>query len=326
MRLLCVMVLLVLFIFVAGTSTCYGAMDQTDLASSNLRFMRHAVAAAAASSRLLRSTAAETNEASTGDQGKEERAQLRRISAHGEIGLQGDAYTEKFLAWPRYMLQFRAKTGEDLFSNVKFLRLLREAKPDEEVLELLQSLRRVNGMKTLVDEMQAHLIKIYPSMMNEAWLKFRESPKEIHSFLHTNGLQDTNLIQWLRYIKMYRAKFGPSSFSVFQTYDLLLEHFSFASLAELLQSIKEIPDLEKLAKSMQIQVFQELYKHTSPNAFRRIWMGPSVLSKSDPMYDALEEYTLWYAAHRGGNDTLVRVKSLLAKDDIYAALDAAGKI
>ncbi|KAG2823747.1 hypothetical protein PC129_g9863 [Phytophthora cactorum] len=94
MRLLCVMVLLVLFIFVAGTSTCYGAMDQTDLASSNLRFMRHAVAAAAASSRLLRSTAAETNEASTGDQGKEERAQLRRISAHGEIGLQGDAYTE----------------------------------------------------------------------------------------------------------------------------------------------------------------------------------------------------------------------------------------
>ncbi|KAG2894475.1 hypothetical protein PC116_g10759 [Phytophthora cactorum] len=46
----------------------------------------------------------------------------------------------EFLAWPRYMLQFRAKTGEDLFSNVKFLRLLREAKPDEEVLELLQSL------------------------------------------------------------------------------------------------------------------------------------------------------------------------------------------
>ncbi|KAF1788553.1 hypothetical protein GQ600_23180 [Phytophthora cactorum] len=76
---------------------------------------------------------------------------------------------------------------------------------------------------------------------------------------------------------------------------------------------------------MQIQVFQELYKHTSPNAFRRIWMGPSVLSKSDPMYGALEEYTLWYAAHRGGKDTLVRVKSLLAKDDIYAALDAAGK-
>ncbi|KAG6960132.1 hypothetical protein JG688_00009744 [Phytophthora aleatoria] len=77
---------------------------------------------------------------------------------------------------------------------------------------------------------------------------------------------------------------------------------------------------------MQIQVFQELYKHTSPNAFRRIWMGPSVLSKSDPMYGALEEYTLWYAAHRGGKDTLVRVKSLLAKDDIYAALDTAGKI
>ncbi|KAF1788554.1 hypothetical protein GQ600_23181 [Phytophthora cactorum] len=59
-----------------------------------LKVYAHAVAAAAASSRLLRSTAAETNEASTGDQGKEERAQLRRISAHGEIGLQGDAYTE----------------------------------------------------------------------------------------------------------------------------------------------------------------------------------------------------------------------------------------
>ncbi|KAG3244683.1 hypothetical protein PI124_g10547 [Phytophthora idaei] len=232
------MVLLVLFIFVAGTSTCYGAIDQTDLVSSNLRFMPHVVAAAAASSRLLRSTAAKMNEASTDDQGKEERAQLRRISAlteklaykvalilkvNPEVCFTRIRFSEsvekldrnsEFLAWLRYMLQFRAKTGEDLFSNVKFLRLLREAKPDEEVLELLQSLRRVDGMKTLVDEMQAHLVKIYPFMMNEVWLKFRESPKEIYSFLHTNGLQDTNLIQWLRYTEMYMAKFGPSSFSV----------------------------------------------------------------------------------------------------------------
>ncbi|EEY59959.1 secreted RxLR effector peptide protein, putative [Phytophthora infestans T30-4] len=289
MSLQCLILALGLLIFAARNNTCLGQ------SFPSLRVVPHVAAAAPTSSRSLRSTSP-TNETSIGDQDKEERAQGKRISAVTEnlaykLGLKAQIKPEafftrihfsetvgklddstEFMRWLQYVLKYRNKMGETSFSDAKFAALLRNAKPDEEVLELLQSLRRVDGMKDLVDRLQTYLFKMYPSihnMMNEAWLNTRQNPRELFNLvLPPNGFQDQYLIQWLRYTEMYKTAMGVDSFPIYQMNDLFLRHWSIPSLVELLQSIKKIPDLEKLAESMQAQVFQVLYARATPKDFQ----------------------------------------------------------
>ncbi|KAF4044442.1 hypothetical protein GN244_ATG03149 [Phytophthora infestans] len=314
--------------------------------------MPHVAAAAPTASRSFRSTPP-TNETRFGDQDKEERAQGKRRSAFTEkltyklalkmqvkpedfftrirfsetVGMLDDS--TEFMSWLQYVLRYRSKMGETSFSDAIFAALLRNAKPDEEVLELLQSLRRVDGMKGLVDRLQTHLFETYPSMhnlMNGAWLHSRQNPRELFNLvLPPNGFQDQYLIQWLRYTEMYKTAMGVDSFPVSQMNELFLRHWSIPSLVERLQSIKNIPDLEKLAESMQAQVFHGLYAKSTPKDFQNRWVSPLV-TKSDPLYGTLKEYTLWYAAQRGGEGTVERVKTLFGKNKINAALDAAANV
>ncbi|EEY59965.1 secreted RxLR effector peptide protein, putative [Phytophthora infestans T30-4] len=215
----CVMAVLVLLIFALQSNTGFG---QTDFVLPNKRITTHEDAAEAISRRYLRSTSAQTSKASTGAQSEEERAQAKRMSAfteklayklalslkmNPEIFFTGIRFSEtvgklnhspEFMDWLRYVLKLRRKMGETSFSDAKFASLLRNAKPDEEILELLHAVRRVKGMKNLVDQLQTHLFQIYPSihnMMNQAWLNSRESPKELFSLLlPPTGFQDPYLI------------------------------------------------------------------------------------------------------------------------------------
>ncbi|KAG6955186.1 hypothetical protein JG688_00011990 [Phytophthora aleatoria] len=114
-------------------------------------------------------------------------------------------------------------------------------------------------------------------------------------------------VQWLEYIKLYRTKMA---FSDSQLVHFLLDtnhiKMSQASFAVLFQSIKDIPDLKKLAESVQTRVFQRNV-HTHPK------------------FQTLEAFTVQYAAHYGDKTVLENVKKLFASNDPKAAIAAAMK-
>ncbi|ETI34486.1 hypothetical protein L917_18166 [Phytophthora nicotianae] len=344
MSLQCVIVLLIV---VVGANSCYGIKDKADLVYSNSRLTRDKVVALATPRRLLRSTAAKTVEASTNDQSYEERAPVQMVTGNmaklalsmkvnpevfykrlrfsKAVGKLGD--NPEFLAWLQYVLKYRAKTGDATFPLVRLLDLLRNTRPDRDLVELFQSLRRIEGMMNTADKMQIDLFERSPDahrMMNEMWLKSRESPRDIFSILELNKVwKNQNLIQWLRYTEMYRNELGVDSFSVFQTNQLLLEHTSPARLVVRLESIKKTPDLEMLAESMQSQLLQRM-KITPRELLTQHLTVASLPPKNDPRYKVLERYALLYAARRGGGQaTMEQVKALFARGEIFAALNAA---
>ncbi|KAG6965467.1 hypothetical protein JG687_00005435 [Phytophthora cactorum] len=207
---------------------------------------------------------------------------------------------KEFILWLLYVNQYRTKRGGRFwFSDDKLFDLLRKTKSEEELVTLFQSLRQYQDIKYITDDMQAYMILSSASshrLVNEAWLKSRETPEKVFNILRLGAealfsLDSSPLfIQWLRYIIMYRAVVGSDSFTDLQTLDFLLERSRLStttSFGTLIQSFKDIPDLE--------------------------------------IYRNLKAYTMYFAEHRGGADLLDKVNTMFDNNDPYAAITAASK-
>ncbi|ETK84288.1 hypothetical protein F441_10937 [Phytophthora nicotianae CJ01A1] len=261
---------------------------------------------------------------------------LRVVKAGGK--LDGNA---EFIRWLWYVLEYRAKRGETAFTERELFSLLRQSKrTEEELVALSQSLRQVPGMKNIADEMQTYMILSSASshrLMNEVWWRSRETPQQVFNILRLGDetLDDNPLfIQWLRYIKFYRAHQGSKPFSDLDALNFMVNarsgmmEFRFAAL---FQSIKYIPDLKEFAIRVQTHLYQRWTSDKiTPNELKSQFGIPypidfSILSRTDPVYRTLVDYTMYFVEQKGGTALSKAVKKFFAEDNPNAALKAASK-
>ncbi|KAG3234355.1 hypothetical protein PI124_g20590 [Phytophthora idaei] len=133
--------------------------------------------------------------------------------------------------WFRLVEAYRAKNGEQAFSNFDMYFLLLKTNSPEQLKTLPESLEKIPGLK-----------KISESMKN--WLKSPESPEKVFNDLrlakaNMDAFGDNSmLIQWFRKAKPLQSEW---------------------ELAALFQSLKEVPDLKSLAGNMQTNLYQKWF-------------------------------------------------------------------
>ncbi|OWY99485.1 RxLR effector protein [Phytophthora megakarya] len=246
-----------------------------------------------------------------------------------------------FIRWLQYVYQYREKSLKSFYDE-EIVDLLRNSKSDDELVTLFHNLRQVPEMKNLADKLQRTLLWISPTsnqMMNEVWLKNKQTPEEVFKILNLRDgpldVENKVFLDWLRYTEFYRAEKGINSFSELQTMHYLLETVPMieAKYGAVFQTLKEIPELKKLAESMQTSLFQRSTHvlKTDPKKFGNLlaspreWQSILDLPKHDPNFQTLEAYTLKYAKDFGGDAVLEKVKRLFARNDLEAAVAAAMK-
>ncbi|OWZ03247.1 Avirulence (Avh) protein [Phytophthora megakarya] len=92
-----------------------------------------------------------------------------------------------FFQWLNYVNMYRDKKGEDYFSDYGLFKLLKDSRPETELLTVLQSMKRIPDMKTRAESMQLYLFEASPSshkLLNEMWLKSRENPEDVFRILN----------------------------------------------------------------------------------------------------------------------------------------------
>ncbi|OWZ08754.1 RxLR effector protein [Phytophthora megakarya] len=244
-----------------------------------------------------------------------------------------------FLPWLQYINLYRNKWGDHTFPDDALLGLLKDTRPEDEVVALLQWMKHVPGMKTRAESMQLYLFEYLSSssthkLMNEAWLQSRENPKNVFRVLNrAERVENRGIIQWFRYTELYRAEV-KASYSEAQALRFLEDakaSMNGAQIGTLLQAIKEVPDLKNTAERMQSLLFRKFIRvyHTDPRDMASLFMLPwnswgtiLVMNKSDPAYKAWEAYTLQYAASWGGPTLKMQVGQFFAKENPEAALNA----
>ncbi|KAL3663567.1 hypothetical protein V7S43_011454 [Phytophthora oleae] len=249
-----------------------------------------------------------------------------------------------FFKWIGYVNKYWTTYGDSLFSEDAMLVLLLKSKPEDELVAAFHSMRSVPEMKNLADKMQTKLFMTSTSShdaMNQVWLASRESPKEVFGILNIGkrSLKDNPMaIQWLKYIKRYRAKIGDSAFSDSEAVLFVMEatySVQAQKFGVLLQSFKKIPDLKILAENMQTSLFRQWIdvKKLTPDELGSLMVSPHGswktvlrLPKSDPRFQALETYTVQYAARLNEKTMTEKVKMLFANNDPEGALAAAMKM
>ncbi|KAF1781490.1 hypothetical protein JG687_00018583 [Phytophthora cactorum] len=222
----------------------------------------------------------------------------------------------KFVKWFKLVMEYRAKYGEQAFSDLEIHFLLLKTNSPEQLKTLLESLQKTPGLQ-----------KISKSMKN--WLKSPQSPENVFDDLRLatakmDGLDDNSvLIQWFRYIEVYKDITKKNVFSDVEILNFLRKakpRQSEWELAARFQSLKEVPDLKSLAGNMQTNLYQKWFSSkVSPNLVSK-WLGaPSSVSptllKTDPSYQTWEAYTLYYAEQIGGTSVMENVKKYLASTD-----------
>ncbi|KAJ8548678.1 hypothetical protein ON010_g10993 [Phytophthora cinnamomi] len=153
----------------------------------------------------------------------------------------------------------------------------------------------VPGLSTLA----GLLSKAGPSaenLANKIWLSARTNPKQVFNSLHLADagvkLEDNpTVLQWLKYVEMYRAKKSGHGWHDSDVYFLLLQATnSEAEVAKLFQSLTENPKLATLGKSLQETQFASwIFKSTDPRSI------PSVLGlrNADPI---VVNYAIYFSA------------------------------
>ncbi|KAG6970676.1 hypothetical protein JG687_00002489 [Phytophthora cactorum] len=248
--------------------------------------------------------------------------------------------TPIFRQWQKYVETYRAKNAVTSFTDFDMFVLLQKTMPDENMVTLLHSLRKTPVMKDHADNMQRILFmmsKTSHKTMNTVWLQSRETPEEVFKILRLakapmGAFDETpELVQWLRYIKMYRDHIKESVFSDAQIVRFLTEAKPLRSgweFATLFQSLKDVPDLKKLAENMQTYQFRDLLRmKISPEIVTRMLANTDVvrLPKNDHRY-TWEAYILYYAERRGGETMLEKVKTFFTNDNPVDALTAVTKL
>ncbi|KAG3024821.1 hypothetical protein PC128_g8719 [Phytophthora cactorum] len=197
--------------------------------------------------------------------------------------------TPIFRQWQKYVETYRAKNAVTSFTDFDMFVLLQKTMPDENMVTLLHSLRKTPVMKDHADNMQRILFmmsKTSHKTMNTVWLQSRETPEEVFKILRLakapmGAFDETpELVQWLRYIKMYRDHIKESVFSDAQIVRFLTEAKPLRSgweFATLFQSLKDVPDLKKLAENMQTYQFRDLLRmKISPEIVTRMLANTDV--------------------------------------------------
>ncbi|OWY96392.1 RxLR effector protein [Phytophthora megakarya] len=231
--------------------------------------------------------------------------------------------------WLHYVKLYRDKNrGDHWFTDEQIINLLRNSKPETELVSFFQSLRQIPDMETFADALQRSMVLNSASshkVMNNVWLKSRETPEEVFNILRLKDkdFEDNPLfIQWLRYAKLY----GREVLAKFNVDTKLL--------GVELQTIKQIPDLTKFAQNIQTHLFRSDMNiaRINPEDFGILlaiqhpgWRYTLNLPKTNPMYATLKAYTLQYAAERGGHHLFKQVKGLFANNEPGAAITAAMK-
>ncbi|OWY99263.1 RxLR effector protein [Phytophthora megakarya] len=245
-----------------------------------------------------------------------------------------------FTQWLKYVRTFREKM---YYEDYKMLGLFRKAMPEEHVVTLLGSIRKVSGMKNDADSMLRILSfesKTSHKVINDVWLNAKVSPDKIFKILQLNRASmtafddNTRLFQWIRYFERYREsvmKTDNISISdkklrmTLQKNNVMMNDAQFAAL---FQVIKETPQLKRIGESMQTSIFKEfLSMGFDPARFRKLLSIPYVflLEEKDPRFRTLKTFTLQFAKERGGNTAFNKVKTLF-DDGKPDALAAAGEL
>ncbi|KAF4149242.1 hypothetical protein GN958_ATG01553 [Phytophthora infestans] len=228
-----------------------------------------------------------------------------------------------------------ATKGTVQFSTHHLFNLLwRNAESKGDLVQLFQSLSRVEGMKDLAHTMQLYMFQASKStrnVMNTVWLQAFETPAEVFTTLRLadntfENFNRPNLIGWLRYSKDYSKSVG---FSTKDTLDLLMKapHKRDTDFGLLFLSLKKESSIQKdagvmkLVEKLQAQLFKNWMdsKMTPDLIAGRVvssattnWERVFSLPITDPKFKLVEEYTLKYAANEGG-DLLARVRNCLSR-------------
>ncbi|KAG6616854.1 Avirulence (Avh) protein [Phytophthora cinnamomi] len=132
------------------------------------------------------------------------------------------------------------------------------------------------------------------NLANKVWLRDRTNPKQVFNSLHLANagvkLEDNpTVLQWLKYVKMYRAKKWGHGWHDGEVYVFLLKTTdSEAEEAKLSQSLTENPKLATLGKNLQETQFGSwILKNKDPRSI------PSMLglrNADDPIVDNYAAY------------------------------------
>ncbi|POM78627.1 Secreted RxLR effector peptide protein [Phytophthora palmivora] len=257
-----------------------------------------------------------------------------------------------FIRWIQYVVKYSKGDKSYKLSEHELVQLLRQTQSDEQLVILFQKLRAVPDVEDFAGTLQGLLFRQSPSTvksMSDGWLKHQETPQEVLKILSGSFYLEANnlaLVSWLRYTELYRTKMGINSFSDLQTMDALMNLARYnlprlnaeAQLGTLFQSIKGIPDLEKLAESMQAHLFFKWIhvEKANPERFGNLlvdqaidrygtWKSILAHPTNDAGFQTLKAYTLKYAEDIGDNDILKRVDKFFANSEPEAAVAAAIK-
>ncbi|EEY69939.1 secreted RxLR effector peptide protein, putative [Phytophthora infestans T30-4] len=248
-----------------------------------------------------------------------------------------------FHQWLAYAQQYRAQKGNHWFGDDDMLDLFRKTMPEKDVVTLLHLLRNVPGMKDHGDTMQRFLFlssKTSRKMMHDVWLNYDVTPEQVFKILRLVKVNmdavDTNamFIHWLRYVNLYRSHTKKNVLSSVQMVHFLADTKPLRSewqFATFFESLKDVPDLKRLAENMQTYLFQNwLHTEWDPKAVSSMLAIPFptsavYLPKNDPIYKTWVAYTLYYTERKGGVSLLNKVKTLLDNDNPIGALTAAMK-
>ncbi|KAG6611490.1 pleiotropic drug resistance protein ABC superfamily [Phytophthora cinnamomi] len=174
---------------------------------------------------------------------------------------------------------------------------------------------------------------------SQAWLKSGDTPEEVFNILL---LQETKIkpfklednsrfLPWFKYTEMYHR---TSAEGDLQTYNFLRSRYATSEfeLAPLFQSLKQMPGMDALGENLQSFLFLSWMKKGFKPKFVQSQLSLPLqttifeLPKDHVLYRALEEYTIFYTASRGGEQVLKTVRGLFADNKPYEALTTAMKV
>ncbi|ETP25966.1 hypothetical protein F441_01227 [Phytophthora nicotianae CJ01A1] len=267
----------------------------------------------------------------------------------GEASTKLSSNNNAFIEWLRYADNFMATKGTEQFSAHYLFNLFwKSGHSKEELIELFQSLSRVQGMKGLANTMQLHMFKASRdsrTLMNTMWLKALETPDEVFTTLRLadNALDDyyrPELIAWLQYSGDYNKQLRKG-FSAKETLNFLMrvpheKETEFGLLFQRLAKDKAIMNdagMRVIVEKLQARLFKTwINANVTPDKLgvliaspvTKNWERVFSLAVTDPKFVLLETYTLQYAANRG-DDVLENVKKLFIKNKPVEALTSAMK-
>ncbi|POM78226.1 Secreted RxLR effector peptide protein [Phytophthora palmivora] len=172
------------------------------------------------------------------------------------------------------------------------------------------------GLASRVAALTSRIFKSSSSPQNQVqrWMQYQFHPQELFGALRLGNAaarvdDNTNLLEWLRYIVAFRSKKGEQAFSDLDLYYLLLKTNSADELTTLFQSLNKTPGLTQLAASMQkllsgSWVSKSLRKMENPEDVYKMLQLESAGAKlgDTPMFPQWLKYVEMYRARKGYSD------------------------